>query len=86
MLHMHKRAPTYFSRAVGDVLGNALHDQWIGRGGPTAWPPCPPDLNPLDLYLWGHLTTLVYATPLAVWMPVRLSASTPAFLYECGGP
>jgi hypothetical protein len=22
-----------------------------------------PDLNPLDIYLWGHLKTLVYAAP-----------------------
>jgi hypothetical protein len=35
----------------------------IGRGGPTAWPPSSPDLNPLDFYLWGHLKSLVYAAP-----------------------
>jgi hypothetical protein len=29
----------------------------------TAWPPRSPDLNPLDVYLWGHLKTLVYAAP-----------------------
>jgi hypothetical protein len=42
---------------------NTYHYRWIGRGGPTAWPPRSPDLNPLDLYLWGHLETLVYAAP-----------------------
>jgi hypothetical protein len=36
--------------------------QWIGRG-PTAWPPRSPDLNPRDVYLWGHLNPLVYAAP-----------------------
>jgi hypothetical protein len=41
----------------------SYHDRGIGRGGPTAWPPRSPDLNPLDLYLWGHLNTLVYAAP-----------------------
>jgi hypothetical protein len=25
-----------FSRAVRDVLNNTYHDQWIGRGDPTA--------------------------------------------------
>jgi hypothetical protein len=51
-------------RAVRDVLNNAYHDRWIGRGGPTAWPPLStPDLNPSDFYLWGHLNTFVYATP-----------------------
>jgi hypothetical protein len=29
----------------------------------TAWPPRSPDFNPLDVYLWGHLRTLVYAAP-----------------------
>jgi hypothetical protein len=50
--------------AVRDVLNNTYHDGWLGRGGgPTAWPPRSPDLNPLHFYLWGHLTTLVYAAP-----------------------
>jgi hypothetical protein len=35
-------------RAVRDVLSNAYHDRWVGRGGPTAWPPRSTDLNPLD--------------------------------------
>jgi hypothetical protein len=51
----------HISRAVRDVLNNTYHDRWIGRGGPTAWPPRSPDLNPLYFYLWGHLNTHVYA-------------------------
>jgi hypothetical protein len=64
MWYMHYGGPTHFSRAVRDVLNNTYHDLQIGKGGPTAWPPRSPDLNPLDSYLWGHLKTLVYATPL----------------------
>jgi hypothetical protein len=45
----------HFSRGVRDVLSNTYHDGCIGRGGPSSLPPCPPDLNPLDVYLWGHL-------------------------------
>jgi hypothetical protein len=63
MWYMHGGAPAYFSRAVRDVLSNTYHDRWIGRGGPTAWPPHSPDLNPLDFYLWRHLKSLVYAAP-----------------------
>jgi hypothetical protein len=59
----HEGTPAHFSRAVRDVLSNTYHDRWIGRGGPTAWPPRSPDLNILDFYLWGHLKTLVYAAP-----------------------
>jgi hypothetical protein len=54
---------SHFSRAVRDVLSNTYRDQWTGRGGHTAWPPRSPDLTPLYSYLWGHLTTLVYAPP-----------------------
>jgi hypothetical protein len=32
-----KNAPTHFSRTMPDVISNIYHDQWIGRGGPTAW-------------------------------------------------
>jgi hypothetical protein len=58
---MHDGVTAYWSRAVWNVLCNTYHDRWIGRGGPTVWPPHSPDLNPLDFYLWGHLETLVYA-------------------------
>jgi hypothetical protein len=57
---MHDDATAHFSRAVRDVLCNTYHDRWIGTGGPTAWPPRSPDLNPLS----GHLNILVYAAPL----------------------
>ncbi|GBN74260.1 hypothetical protein AVEN_73201-1 [Araneus ventricosus] len=37
--------------------------RWIGRGGPVAWPPRSPDLNPLDFFFWGHMRSLVCETP-----------------------
>jgi hypothetical protein len=52
------RTVIHFSRAVRDVPSNTYHDRWIGRGGPTAWPPRSP-----DFYLWGHLQTLLYSDP-----------------------
>jgi hypothetical protein len=63
MWYMHDGAPAHFSRAVRDVLTNKYHGRWTGRGGPTAWPPRSPDLNPLYFYVWGNLQTLVYAAP-----------------------
>jgi hypothetical protein len=64
MWFMRDCAPPHFSRAVRDVLNNIYHDRWIGRGGPTAWPPYSmPDLNPLDFYLCGHLRAFVYVVP-----------------------
>jgi hypothetical protein len=63
MWHMHDGAPAHFSRAVRDVYNYTNYYRWIGRGGPIAWTPCSPDLNPPDFKLWGHLKTLVYAAP-----------------------
>ncbi|KAJ4430533.1 hypothetical protein ANN_19121 [Periplaneta americana] len=56
-------APAHFSRTARRYLDRRLPDRWIGRGGPIAWPPRSPDLNPLDFYLWGHLKSLVYSSP-----------------------
>jgi hypothetical protein len=60
---MHNGALAYRNRAVRDILSNIYHDGWICGGGPTTWPLRSPDLNPLGIYLWGHLKTLIYAVP-----------------------
>lgn len=60
MWFMHDGAPPHFSRAVHNFL-NATYPRWIGRGGPKAWPPRSPDLNPLDFFLWGYMKSLVYS-------------------------
>jgi hypothetical protein len=55
-------AAAHFSRAVVLVLRNTYQDRWIGRGGPTAWPPRSTlDSNPPVFYLCVHLTILMYA-------------------------
>ncbi|KAJ4451919.1 hypothetical protein ANN_03397 [Periplaneta americana] len=60
---LHDGAPAHFSRTARWYLDRRFPDRWIGRGGPIAWPPRSPDLNPLDFYLWGHLKSLVYSSP-----------------------
>jgi hypothetical protein len=78
--------PAHFSRAVRHVPNSTYHDRRIGRGGPTAWPPrSTPNLNPLDFYLWKHIKPLCMQFLLttrrhfiALWTPVRLSATPPA--------
>ncbi|KAJ4451131.1 hypothetical protein ANN_02571 [Periplaneta americana] len=57
---LHDGAPAHFSRMARGYLDRRFPDRWIGRGGPIAWPPRSPDLNPLDFYLWGHLKSLVF--------------------------
>ncbi|KAJ4436812.1 hypothetical protein ANN_16944 [Periplaneta americana] len=49
---LHDGAPAHFSRTARRYLDRRFPDRRIGRGGPIAWPPCSPDLNPLDFYLW----------------------------------
>jgi hypothetical protein len=48
---------------VRAVLNNTYHDRWTSRGWPTACPPLSLDLNPPDLYLWGHVNSFVCAGP-----------------------
>ena len=60
---MHDGAPPHFSIVARQFLNRAYLHRWIGRAGPVPWPPRSPDLNPLDFYLWGHLKSLVYSTP-----------------------
>ena len=46
-------APPHFALDVSDHLNECFPQQWIGRGGPTAWPPRSPDLTPLDFFFLG---------------------------------
>jgi hypothetical protein len=48
MWYMHDGAPTHFSRVIRGYLDEHYPQRWIGRGGPVAWQPRSPDLNPLD--------------------------------------
>ena len=38
-------------------------NRWIGRDGPTPRPPRPPDITPLDFFLWGYVKDKVFSTP-----------------------
>lgn len=64
MWFMHDGAPAHFSIQAREFLDRTFNNRWIGRRGPQPWPPRSPDLNSLDYFLWGHLKTLVYLTPI----------------------
>ncbi|KAJ4436304.1 hypothetical protein ANN_18935 [Periplaneta americana] len=85
---LHDGAPAHFSRTARRYLDRKFPDRWIGRSGPIAWPPRSPDLNPLDFYLWGHLKSLVYSSPVPVWNPFGIELwhvlRTYAILLEFG--
>lgn len=63
MWFMHDGAPAHFSVLARAYLDQNYNNRWIGRAGTELWPPRSPDLNSLDYFLWGHLKTLVYSTP-----------------------
>ena len=55
-------APPHWGLIVRELLDNTFPNRWIGRDGPTPWPPRSPDITPLDFFLWGYVKDRVYAT------------------------
>ena len=53
-------APPHFRITVRAYLEENFGERWIGRGGPTSWPPRSPDLTPLNFYAWGYMKDNVY--------------------------
>lgn len=53
-------APPHWGLRVREFLNQNFGDKWIGRSGPTAWPPRSPDLTPMDFYLWGDIKEKVF--------------------------
>ncbi|GFX16988.1 DUF4817 domain-containing protein [Trichonephila clavipes] len=54
-------ATRHTARAPIDLLKDTFGDRLISRFGPVNWPPRSCDLTPLDYFLWGYVTSLVYA-------------------------
>ena len=51
----------HLKRRTIDLLKSKFGERVISRNGPVEWPPRSSDLTPLDLFLWGHIKSLVYA-------------------------
>ena len=43
----------YLGRDITTFLDETSPGRWVGRGGPTAWPPRSPDLTQLDFFCMG---------------------------------
>ena len=56
-------APAHWGLNVRAFLNAEFTNRWIGRDGPTPWPPRSPDITPLDFFLWGFVKTRVYTFP-----------------------
>jgi len=45
-------------------LDATFPNRWIGRDGPTPWPPRSPDIiSTLTSFLWGYVKDKVFSTP-----------------------
>jgi len=44
-------------------LDAVFPNRWIGRAGPTPWPPRSPDITHLDFFLWGYVKDKLFSTP-----------------------
>ena len=68
MWFQHDGAPAHSDRNACQHLHETFGSRWIRRNGPIAWPARSPDQTPLDFFLWGHIKTLVYETPVETEM------------------
>ena len=55
-------APPHWGSHVRWFLDAPFPNRWIGRDGPTPWPPRSPDITPLDFFLWGYVKDKVFLT------------------------
>ena len=55
IIYQQDGAPSQCSMDVRGSHSATFLNRWIGRDGPICWPPRPPDLTPLDLFLWGYV-------------------------------
>jgi len=56
-------APPHWGSDVRRFLDPTFPNRWIGRDGPTLWPPRSPDITPLDFFLWQYVKDKVFSTP-----------------------
>jgi len=54
---------SHWGSHVRRFLDATFPNRWIGRDGPTTWPPRSPDITLLDFFLWGYVKDKVFSTP-----------------------
>jgi hypothetical protein len=64
---LHGGTPVQSSSDVVRFIDSQYPGQWIGRYGPVMWPPWPSDHIPADLYMWGHVESIVYIQQCNMW-------------------
>lgn len=68
-------APAHTSFATREVLQKHFPNRWVGKFGPTPWPPRSPDLTSCDNALWGIVKKLVKADKVTTKENLKASIS-----------
>ena len=50
----------HYPLRVRDYLNKVFTQRWFGRTGSIEWPPCSPDLTPMDFFFWGVVKNKEY--------------------------
>ena len=50
----------HYALRVRDYLNKVFTQRWFGRTGSIEWPPCSPDLTPMDFFFWGVVKNKEY--------------------------
>ncbi|XP_015594169.1 uncharacterized protein LOC107267241 [Cephus cinctus] len=77
------------TRNVREELNGMFPERWIGQGGPHHWPPRSSDLTPMNFFLWEHMKSVIYRTPVETLQELHLRIDsalrsiTPEMLKNC---
>ena len=50
----------HYALRVRDYFSKVSTQRWFGRTGSIEWPPCSPDLTPMDFFFWGVVKNKEY--------------------------
>ncbi|GBM31939.1 hypothetical protein AVEN_74241-1 [Araneus ventricosus] len=84
----HDDAPAHKTSSVKQYLVEEFGEQIIRYGDFQEWPPCSPDLTPMDFFLWGYIKQQVYAIPPSTLQDLQrritdaCASVTPAMLHR----
>lgn len=71
---MQDGATPHTGRQVKDLLRANIGENWVIPGDfQDAWPPCSPDLNPCDFWLWGFLKDRVNGGGIKILLELNAS-------------
>ncbi|KAJ8877253.1 hypothetical protein PR048_021707 [Dryococelus australis] len=62
--YQHDGASAHFTRDVHVyIMSYTFGARWIGSGNPVSWPARSPYMSPLNFIVWGHMKSVMYASP-----------------------